>query len=133
MSQGNVEIVRQAFEAYGRRDVDSIVHYLDPEFELHSAIVGGAEGAVYWGPNGVRKWLADSDESFEELRFEATEFRDLGDQVLILGHLRARGRESGLEINSPTGWLSTLRGGKLTKSEGFLSWDEALEAAGLSE
>jgi uncharacterized protein len=133
MSQENVEIVRQALEAYGRRDIDSFLHYLDPEFELHSAIVGGAEGSVYRGHNGVRKWLADSDEGFEELGFEATEFRDLGDQVLILGRIRARGRESGLELDSPSGWLSTLRTGKLVKSEGFLSWDEALEAAGLRE
>jgi ketosteroid isomerase-like protein len=133
MSPENVEIVQRGLEAFNRRDVDSFISYLDPEFELHSAIVGGAEGNIYRGPDGVRQWLADSDESFEELRIEPTEFRDLGDRVLIVGRIRARGRESGLELDSPTGWVSTVRDGKLVKAEGFLSRAEALEAAGLRE
>ena len=54
---------------------------MDPEVELHSAIVGGAEGSVYRGHPGVRKWYADSFESFEELSNEWSEFRDLGDRV----------------------------------------------------
>jgi ketosteroid isomerase-like protein len=107
--------------------------YIDPEGELHSAIVGGAEGKVYRGHDGFRKWLADSFESFEELRIEWTEYRDLGDRVIAFGHIHARGRESGLELDSPTGWVFTVRGGKVVKGEGFLTRAEALEAAGLSE
>ena len=133
MSKENVELVRRAFEAYQRRDVDGLLPYIDEEFELRSAIVGGAEGDVYRGPEGLRNWLADSDESFDELRIVPTEFRDLGDRVLVFGQIQARGRESGLELDSPTGWLCTVRGGKLLKSEGFLSHAQALEAAGMPE
>jgi len=133
VSQENVEIVRRGFEAYSRRDVDGFLSYLDAAFELHSAIIGGAEGKVYRGHNGVREWLADSDESFDDLRIESTEFRDLGDRVLVLGRIRARGRESGLELDSPTGWVCTVRDGKLVTAEGFLSRAEALEAVGLRE
>jgi ketosteroid isomerase-like protein len=133
MSQKNVEIVRQGFEAYGRRDVDGFLSYLDPEFELRSAIVGGAEGKVYRGHDGVRRWLADSDESFDQLRIDPNEFRDLGDRILVLGRIRARGRKSGLKLDSPTGWVCTVRDGKLVKAEGFLSRPDALTAAGLGD
>jgi ketosteroid isomerase-like protein len=61
------------------------------------------------------------------------EFRDLGDRVVACGHIDARGRESGLELDSPKGWVFTVRGGKVVKAEGFLSRAEALEAAGRSE
>jgi ketosteroid isomerase-like protein len=125
--------VRQGFEAYGRRDVDGFLSYLDQEFELHSAIVGGAEGKVYRGHDGVRRWLADSDESFDQLRIDPHEFRDLGDRILVFGRIRARGRQSSLELDSATGWVCTVRDGKLVKAEGFLSRAEALEAAGLRE
>jgi ketosteroid isomerase-like protein len=131
MSEQNIEIVRRGFGAYARRDVDEFLSYLDPDFELHSAIVGGAEGTVYRGHDGVRRWLADSDEGFEDLQIVPTEFRDLGDRVLVFGRIRARGRESGLELDSPTSWVVTLRGSKLVKAEGFLSRGEALAAAGL--
>lgn len=133
MSQENVELVRRALEAFPRGDVEEMLSYLDPQLEWHSAIVGGAEGNVYLGHDGFRRWFADSFESFEELRNEWSEFRDLGDRVLAFGHVKARGRESGVEIDSPMGWVFTVRRGRLLKAEGFLSKAEALEAAGLKE
>jgi ketosteroid isomerase-like protein len=51
----------------------------------------------------------------------------------MFGPIRARGRKSGLELDSPTGWVSTLRDGKIVKAEGFMSWAEALHAAGVNE
>ena len=133
MSEENVETVRRSLEAFQRGDMEEMLSYMDPEGELHSAIVGGAEGNVYRGHEGFRKWYADSFESFEELRNEWSEFRDLGDRVLVFGHVKARGRESGVELDSPMGWVFTVRRGKLMKADGFLSRAEALEAAGLSE
>ena len=133
MSQENVELVRRAFDAINRRMVEEALEFIDPEGELHSAIVGGAEGNVYRGHDGFRRWFADSYESFEELQTELTELRDLGDRVIAFGHIHARGRESGLELDSPTGWVFTVRGGRVVKAEGFLSRTAALAAAGLSE
>ena len=133
MTQQNVELVRRAVEAFPRADMDEMLSYMDPELEWHSAIVGAAEGNVHRGHEGFRRWYADSFESFEELRLEWSEFRDLGDRVLAFGRVRARGRESGVEIDSPMGWVATVRRGKVVKAEGFLSRDRALEAAGLKE
>jgi ketosteroid isomerase-like protein len=133
MSEENVDVVRRLAQAWAERNMEQMLSFLDPEGELHSAIVGGAEGSVYRGHEGFRRWYADSFESFEDLRNEWTEFRDLGDRVLALGRVQARGRESGVEIDSPMGWVFTVRGGKLLKAEGFLDPAKALEAAGLRE
>ncbi len=136
MSQENVEIVRRAVDAIprsSRDDVEEMLTYVDPNGELHSAIVGGAEGRLYRGHEGFRRWVADSFESFEAVRNEWSEFRDLGERVLAFGRVWARGRESGLELDSSMGWLFTVRRGKLLRAEGFLSRDEALKAAGLHE
>ena len=133
MSQENVDVVRRALESFPRGDMEEMLSYLDPELEWHSAIVGGAEGNTYWGHEGFRRWFADSFESFEELSNEWSEFRDLGDRVLVFGRVRARGRESGVEVDSPMGWVFTIRRGKAVKAEGFLNRAKALEAAGLSE
>ena len=126
-----MDLVRGALEAFARGDVEGMLSDLDPDVELHSAIVGGAEGNVYRGHEGFRNWYADSFESFEELTNEWSEFRDLGDRVLAIGRVKARGRESGVELDSPIAFVFTLRRGKLMKAEGFLSRAEALEAAGL--
>jgi ketosteroid isomerase-like protein len=136
MSKENVEVVRRAVEAIPRdveADVEEMLSYVHPEGELRSAIVGGAEGNVYRGHEGFRRWVTDSFESFEDVRNEWSEFRDLNNRVLALGHVRARGRGSGMELDSPMGWVFTVRRGKIVKAEGFLSRAEALEAVGLSE
>jgi ketosteroid isomerase-like protein len=133
MSRENVDLVRRALEAFARGDVEEMLSHMDPEGELHSAIVGSAEGNVYRGHDGFRRWYADSFESFEELRNEWSEFRDLGDRVLAFGRVKARGRGSGVRLDSPMGWIFTVRRGTLVKAEGFLSRDAALEAAGLGE
>jgi ketosteroid isomerase-like protein len=133
MSQArNVDVVRRTVEAFPR-GVEEMLSYVDSEIELHSAIVGGAEGNVYRGHEGFRKWFADSFESFEELENEWSEFRDLGDRVLAFGHVKARGRGSGMELDSPMGWVFTVRSGKVVKAEGFLSRAEALKVVGLRE
>jgi ketosteroid isomerase-like protein len=131
MSQENVEIVRRSLDAYAGGDLEEMLSYIDPEGELHSAIIGGAEGKAYRGHDGIRRWFAETQESFDELKTELTEFRDLGDRVVGFGHVHARGRESGLEFDSATGWVFELRGGKVVKAQGFLNPADALEAAGL--
>jgi ketosteroid isomerase-like protein len=133
MSQENVEIVRSAFDAWARRDMDAFLRFLDPTVELQSAIIGGAEGNTYRGHEEVREWIAESDAAFEELRVTPEEFRDVGDRVLVLGHLYARAWESGVEVDSPLAWLCTLRAGKVVRQQGFLKPAEALEAVELSE
>ena len=136
MSQENVELVEAWAAAIPRGvddDVEKLISYVDPEGELHSAIVGGAEANIYRGHDGFRRWVADSFESFEAVENEWSEFRDLDDRVLALGHVKARGRGSGMELESPMGWVFTIRRGKVAKAEGFLSRAQALKAVGLSE
>jgi ketosteroid isomerase-like protein len=134
MSEENVEVCKCVFEVVARRDTEAALEYIHPQAELHSAIIGGAEGNAYHGHEGFRQWMAESDAAFEELRpLGSPEYRDLGDRVLTFGHFHARGRESGVEIDSPIAWVLTLRGGRVVRAEGFLNWAEALEAAGLRE
>jgi len=133
MSQENVEICKRAFVVFERLDVEAGLQFVDPDIVFQSAIVSGADGGTYRGHDGLRKWAAESDAAFEELRTVPREWRDLGDDVLVLAHITARGRGSGAPVESPAAFLSTLRDGRIVRVKGFLNWDEALEAAGLEE
>jgi ketosteroid isomerase-like protein len=134
MSEENVEVCKCAFRVFERLDVEAGLEYLDPEIVFQSAIVSGAEGGSYRGHDGLRRWAAEAQGAFVELRTVADEWRDLGsDHVLMLGRVYARGRESGADVESPVAFLCTLRDAKLAHVAGFLNPDEALEAAGLTE
>jgi ketosteroid isomerase-like protein len=133
MSAESVEIVRRAMDAYAGGDIEGMLALVDQDGEIRSAIIGGAEGKSYRGHNGFRTWFAETQESFEELVLELTELRDLGDRVVGFGRVHARGRGSGVELDSATGWVFTVRGGRILRAEGFLDPRKALEAAGLDK
>jgi ketosteroid isomerase-like protein len=133
MSEENVEICKRAFEVLERLDIEAGLAYVDSEIVFQSAIVSGAEGNTFRGYDGLRQWAAESDAAFDELRTVPEEFRDLGDDVLMLGRVFARGRGSGATVQSPAAFLCALRDGRLVHVRGFLNWEDALEAAGLSE
>jgi ketosteroid isomerase-like protein len=77
--------------------------------------------------------MAESDQDFEEVRFEIEETRDAGEQAVGLGRFRARGRASGVDLNVPLGVFIRVRNGKLVYLRLFTEPTDALEAAGLRE
>ena len=135
MSQENVEIVRRGVDAYNRRDVEAILEDLDPEIEWHPAILAPLEGkaTVYRGHEGVRMWVRDLDDVFDEIHAEYSEVRDLGEQVVAIGQIRMRGTGSGAETESPLASVTDFKNGKAIRFRTYLDPRQALEAAGLSE
>jgi uncharacterized protein len=131
VSQENVEVVRSAFGMVTiPGDPDTMIGASDPGFHMHLIGVAG-EPVYYAGARGIREFFRDVAQSWESFRFEATDLRDLGDRVLVLGDVRGRGRLSGVEVNDQWAWIVELRDGRVTSLRGYLDQREALEAAGL--
>ena len=57
----------------------------------------------------------------------------VGDVTVLVGRLRYRGRGSGVESETPAGWMLKFRDGKLIRFRAFQEPEEALEAVGLRE
>ena len=136
MSQENVEAVRRAVEAWNADDLGAFLAELDPEVEWHPSIEPAVEGrdATYLGFDGARRaWDENRGEAWGRLTSRVQEIRDLGESVLVLGHIDLSGRTTGLEFSQEVGQVITFRGGKIVRSQDFLSHAEALDAAGLSE
>ena len=64
---------------------------------------------------------------------EVSEIRDLGDRIVALGHLRIRGKATGIEADASAGWVVDIRDGRAVQISEYLDHAQALEAAGLSE
>jgi ketosteroid isomerase-like protein len=136
VSQENVETLQRARAAWNADNLDAALAELDPEVEWHPAIERALErkGTTYRGHDGVRKaWDEYRGEAWGGLTSQIQEIRDLGESVLLLGHLDVTGRTTGIDFNEQLGQLVTFRGGRIVRSHDFLSHAEALEAAGLSE
>jgi ketosteroid isomerase-like protein len=77
--------------------------------------------------------LRDLNEAFGEIHIEISEIRDLGDGLVAIGRNRTRGKESGVETETPLALVTEVKNGKTISIRAFLDHKKALEAAGLSQ
>jgi ketosteroid isomerase-like protein len=135
MSQENVEAFKRAVEANNRNDYDALLAELDPDVEWHGVmgVMFGGEATVFRGHGGVLEYLRDIDEGFTVRDIQWSEFRDLGERIVVLGHARGRGRQSGIELDSQYGAVVEFKKGKVIRYRDYFDHGEALEAAGLRE
>ena len=128
MSQENVEIVRDAWDAYSRGDYDRIAGFHDP----HIVVVTLEDGAVY-GNDAVLANYERWDEAWEGAETTLEEVIGHGDRVFVTARFHARGRASGVEVETRLYEVYTVRNGKVLRIDEYATRDEALQAAGLSE
>ena len=132
MSLENVQKTTDFIEAYNRRDFDAAVEHFDPEVDWVLPAHESSDSCK--GPDEIRRFWAGLDETFEELRLDALESVDAGDQVAIRLRYYGRGKASGVEIEGDLyHQVTTFRDGMMVRIEYFGSWPEALEAVGLRE
>jgi len=128
MSDELIALVRSGYEALNRRDFDGWMQQLDPQVEVYE-LAEAPEPAVYRGPEGVRRWLEQQDEVFEEFSIEPTEIVVSGDVVLAAVVLHGRGRASSAPVTIKLFHVLKMRDGRVLQVRGFLNEADARHAA----
>jgi ketosteroid isomerase-like protein len=131
MSQENVELAQRVMQALGRRDADELVRLADSEVEWHS-FFALTEGG-YRGHAGTRQYTSDLGDAFDVGVAEVDDGLGIGNVVVLVGRLRYRGKGSGVESATATGWILKFRDGKVTYFRAFRDPEHALAEAGLRE
>ena len=132
MSQQNVEVVRRFFEAFDP-DVDRAIEFWHPDLD-YRAVEGALDDVgVFYGHEALRHYWEQWDETFDEFRAEAEQLIDAGDQVVAALRISGRMKGSQAVVDMPLWMNFTVRDGKITRGREYLTREEALEAAGLSE
>lgn len=131
----NVELVRACYEAFNRRDGNSLHELWTTDSEWRPAYLGGGllEGAVYRGPEGLLEFLEVQAEAWGSILADPVELRGLGDRVLAEVHLKVVGRASGITVKRITWSVFELRDGKVAAGRVYSNKEEAFDAVGLSE
>jgi ketosteroid isomerase-like protein len=130
VSRENVEVVRRTLETFNREGVEAALAYLDPEVEW-LAPPEWLEQHMYTGHDGIREIASLWSENFEEYRLDLEELIDTGDDVVALLYQRGRIKRSSDLIESPIGYVWTVRNGQGVRVQVYFSWEQALEAVGL--
>jgi ketosteroid isomerase-like protein len=132
MSEGNIDVARAGYEAFGRGDLDAALELMHPDIEAHDP-PEVPDAAIYRGREAVRRDWAQTAELFDDFSIEVEKYFDAGDELVVYLQYRGRGRESGAEVEAQMAHIWTFREGKAIRLRQYLDRSKALEAAGLSE
>jgi ketosteroid isomerase-like protein len=133
MSEGNTELAREVFDAVTRQDVTRLIALTDAEVEWHSFFALGEADSVYRGHPGIERYVRDLHDAWEVVNPDIEDSLETGAVVVLVGRVRYRGRSSGVQTDSPAGWMLKFRAGKVLVFRAFGEPEQALEAAGLKK
>jgi ketosteroid isomerase-like protein len=127
---GGQEVIREVWRRWNAGDRDYDPEWIDPQVEVHSVLAG----RVFRGEAELSQWIAEIEEQFDAWELTIAEIEEVDpDRFLVRGGVRARGRQSGVDLDQPLTWLVTLRDGRMTRLKGFWgsdAYDEARVEAG---
>jgi ketosteroid isomerase-like protein len=123
--------VSRGFAANKRHDFEYMLAFIDPDVEWHGTIGGLDEGSVRRGHRAVKRGFDQYYAAWERLDLRPEEIIDTGDELIVLVHEVARGRGSGVVVETNTATVNTFRDGLIVQVRGFMDQRQALEAAGV--
>ena len=133
MSQENVEIVRGAFDAFGRGDTEAVLRLCDESIVITQPPELPDASPQQHGHSGVLEAFSIWPEQWDDYRIEILRTVDRGDSVFVTTQTHGRGKQSGVQVEMQIAFVFTVRNEKIVEMRIFMREDQALEAARLPE
>ena len=112
----NAEVIRQAYEAFGRGDITAVLGVLTDDVDW---FLQGPSAIPWAGPRhgheGVGEFFSLIGETLEFEQFEIREFVSQGDTVVVLGYERSRVKQTGRSFENEWAHVYTFRDDKVAK------------------
>jgi ketosteroid isomerase-like protein len=132
MEETHVNLLQDFYDALNGDDIESAVGLCDPDVRvwLNPDVVAALPPR---GHKEVANYLRGWFDSWDAYRAQPDEFKQSGDQVVVMVQLRARGKGSRFDIEEEMADVFTLVNGKITQLRLYVDRGVALDAAGIPE
>ena len=107
---GNEQVARAVYEAMTARDCDRLASLAAPDFEMRSLVME-AEGEVFRGPDGLRRFVNRLAEVFPDFEVAIEGGEETADQALLAIHTTGHGAGSGIGVDQRAWALFRVRDG----------------------
>ncbi len=126
----DIDVVRAVFSAFAERDLERVLAMVDPEMVFHT-VTGSYVGhdRPYRGHDGLRRYFRDVGRAWDELTLTPSEFREVGEVILVTGRVDAR--SPARVVSGSAGWIWRVRDGRAVYCRAYPSASAALADAGV--
>ena len=114
-TQENVQIIKDAYAAFGRGDIPGLLALLTEDVVWDSPGEGLPLSGTYRGRDGVANFFQKLTQEAEVLDFQPREFVADGDRVLVVGWERMKVKATGRGAEIDWVMAFTIRNGKIAK------------------
>ena len=133
MSQENVEIVRAAYDAFERGDLDAVSQLHDPAIEWQTS-EEDPDAATHRGRVAVKRYFEGYMETFPGFSADLEEcLQAPGGRVFTTTRYTGRARASGMDMDWRQSVIYTIDSGLIIRAEEYFDRAAALKAARLEE
>lgn len=128
---GAADAVLKGMTLWNAGDREAWLAAWHEDCEWVSAVTSSVDGsrAVYSGHDGLRRFWDDNHEAWERFEVEAMSANELDNGLILTsGRVQARGRRSGIELDSPLHFVWRLSKGQILRASAHLDREAALDA-----
>jgi uncharacterized protein len=118
--QENVQIVKEAYAAFGRGDIPGLLALLADDIEWITPGEGLPVAGTHRGQAKVADFFRKVSETFEITFLETREFFAQGDRVLVVGFDKGRVKATNRTFEGHWVVAYTVRNGKVTKVQEYI-------------
>ena len=125
----NVDLVRSAYDAWARRDLDGLLAAAHPAVEIDPLVVGAVSAGPWIGHDGVRKLIGDVAEEWDRFDVRCDDILPFGDKFVALVHVEVAARGGGPTVTGDIAHLIEFEGDLVARFIAYRDRDEAVAAA----
>ena len=133
MSPTNREVIRVGYAAWANRDLETWLETLHPEVEFQTSGLFPDLATTYRGHRGMRSFWKAMLVPWEAFSLDVERIAEGDDSAAVALHIRATGKGSGAPADLRQGQALRFVDGRVIRISAHPTFEEALEAAGLSE
>jgi ketosteroid isomerase-like protein len=125
----NIEKVREAIDAFNRRDREAMLALGDDDFVYDWTRSHGPNARLYHGRDELMEFVEDQWSIFDDQHLDVHEYIPRGNHVVVTATVHGRGRQ-GVPVRATSAHLYTFaEDGRLVRITLFQEREEALAAA----
>ncbi len=127
VAAGDADRLRHGYAAFNEGGIDAVIDWLAPEITVRDR-ESLPDRETHHGIAGILEVFESMMEAFDQVTLEPAEIVERGGYVVVSLRQRARGRGSGIEIESEVAHVWTMAAGTPVGLRMFRDVEQALEA-----
>ncbi len=135
MKMKNAEIIKSAYDAFGRGDIPGVLGTFHPNIQWHEAEGNPymPSGDPFVGPEEIlNKLFARLGEEWDGFSVHPQTYYEAGDTVVVEGRYTGTFKETGKDLNAQVCHIWTVQNGKITNFQQYVNTAEMQEVMGVA-